>query len=303
MKIFYTDHFELPLPDGHRFPMAKYRLLRNRLVDDELHRSDIFLVPHAASDSELHLVHCADYVNRVRTGDLSAQEQRRIGFPWSEKMAERSRRSTGATLAAARMSLAEGISVNLAGGTHHAMRAVGEGFCVFNDAAVAIRCLQSENKIERAVIIDLDVHQGNGSAQIFADDPSVFTFSVQGERNFPLRQFASDLDIDLPDDTSDAGYLDAVSTGLDVLSKQPRFDLAIFLAGADPFEGDRLGRLAVTKEGLRQRDEMVFAWMAERRLPCAVAMAGGYANAISDIVDIHASTVGTASRYWKKMHQ
>lgn len=274
--------------------MAKYRQLRRRVASADCHQGDPLLVPPAATDEQLTLCHDSAYVQRVCSGTLTTQEIRRIGFPWSEKMVERSRRSTGATIAAARGALSDGIAANLAGGTHHAFADAGEGFCVFNDAAVAIRTLQREASIRQACVIDLDVHQGNGTASIFAGDDSVFTLSMHGAKNFPLRKFPSDLDVPLDDFTDDQTYLRKLSEALGILDERD-FDLAIYLAGADPYEGDRLGRMSLTKQGLRCRDETVFAWCRERSLPVAVAMSGGYAPLIDDIVDIHAATLKAAS--------
>ena len=296
VRLYYTDHFELPLPETHRFPMAKYRELRRRVASADCHREDPLLVPPAATDEQLTLCHAPDYVHRVCSGTLTTQEIRRIGFPWSEKMVERSRRSTGATIAAARGALSERISANLAGGTHHAFADAGEGFCVFNDAAVTIRTLQVEGAIQRACVIDLDVHQGNGTASIFADDDSVFTLSMHGAKNFPLRKFPSDLDVPLEDFTDDQTYLAKLNASLETLGQRD-FDLAIYLAGADPYEGDRLGRMSLSKRGLQRRDETVFGWCREKSLPVAVAMSGGYAPLIDDIVDIHAATLRTASDF------
>ena len=296
MRLYYTDHFELPLPETHRFPMAKYRALRRRVASADCHRDDPLLVPPAATDEQLSLCHDPAYLDRVCAGTLTQQEIRRIGFPWSDKMVERSRRSTGATIAAARGALLDGAAANLAGGTHHAFADAGEGFCVFNDAAVAIRTLQTEGQITRACVIDLDVHQGNGTASIFAGDASVFTLSMHGAKNFPLRKFPSDLDVPLEDFTGDAEYLLRLENALGTLADQAPFDLAIYLAGADPFEGDRLGRMSLSKQGLRRRDETVFQWCVQRRLPVAVTMSGGYAPGIEDIVDIHASTLELAKR-------
>jgi acetoin utilization deacetylase AcuC-like enzyme len=302
VRIFYTDHFELPLPEGHRFPMSKYRRLRSRIAGDAGHRDDVLLVPPAATDDQLLTCHSLRYLTAVKEGALSAAEIRRIGFPWSEKMVERSRRSSGATLAAARAAIGgERIAVNLAGGTHHAMSDAGEGYCIFNDAAVTIRSLQAESLIRRACVIDLDVHQGNGTAEITAGDESIFTLSIHGEKNFPLRKYPSSLDIDLPDGTQDDEYLVRLVDALDQVSRQGPFDLAVYLAGADPYVGDRLGRLALSKSGLARRDETVLDWAAENRLPVAIAMAGGYAPDVEDIVDIHAATVGLASKFWQRL--
>jgi acetoin utilization deacetylase AcuC-like enzyme len=294
VKLFFTDHFELPLPAGHRFPMAKYGQLRQFVAASPWASGCEFHVPDAATDQQLCLAHSADYVRRVATGQLTAPEIRRIGFPWSLAMVERSRRSVGATIAAGRAALDEGVAASLAGGTHHASADAGEGFCVFNDVAVAARTLQHESRIGRAVVIDCDVHQGNGTASIFADDPSVFTFSIHGAKNFPLRKFPGDLDVALPDGTSDAAYLQALDEALDRIFVDHPFDLAFYLAGADPFEGDRLGRMQLTKRGLRERDRRVLTRCRQISLPVAVVMAGGYAHRIEDIVDIHAATIRTA---------
>lgn len=296
MKLFYTDHFELPLPEGHRFPMSKYRLLRDRIVADPLHADDVLLVPPAATTQQLTMAHDTEYVRRVLQGELTDVELKRIGFPWSEKMVERSRRSSGATLAAARTALTEKISINLAGGTHHAMRNAGEGFCVFNDAAVTVLTLQHEGLIRKALIVDCDVHQGNGTAEILGQDPNCFTFSIHGEKNFPLRKHPSSLDIDLPDATADAFYLAELERGLDQCMAVGPYDLMIYLAGADPYEGDRLGRLKLTKNGLMERDQMVLHRARTSGIPIAIAMAGGYAHDVNDIVDIHAATVAAARR-------
>lgn len=300
MKLFYTDHFELPLPDGHRFPMSKYRLLRDRIVKSDQHKNDVLLVPPAATKFQLSLAHDPKYVDRVFLGSLTPPEIKRIGFPWSEKMVERSCRSSGATLMAARAALSESISVNLAGGTHHAMHDTGEGYCVFNDAAVTIRTLRYEGVISKALVVDCDVHQGNGTAQILGNDPSAFTFSIHGEKNFPLRKFPGSLDIELPDGTRDDEYLASLRKGLEKSFQNGPYDLMIYLAGADPYEHDRLGRLALTKAGLLARDMLVLEFADRTSTPVAIAMAGGYAPSIEDIVDIHAATIGAASDYHYK---
>jgi acetoin utilization deacetylase AcuC-like enzyme len=295
MQLFYTDHFELPLPVGHRFPMAKYRRLRDRIVATESHRRDVLVVPPQATLEQLQLAHAWPYIHRVLTGQLSPAEQRRIGFPWTAPMVERSRRSVGASLAACRQALRDRLAVNLAGGTHHAMWDAGEGYCVFNDAAVALRTLLVEGSIDRAAVIDCDVHQGNGTAQILADDPRIFTFSIHCKNNFPLRKYPSDLDIDLAIGTDDHTYLAALRTGLDQLFQAGPFPLVMYLAGADPFEGDRLGRLKLTKSGLLARDRLVLERSLDHGAAVAIAMAGGYAPSVDDIVDIHAATVQLAS--------
>ena len=296
MKLFYADHFVLPLPEGHRFPMEKYSRLRQRLRNDGEFDECDFRVPRAADDATLGLAHCPDYVARVSRGALTRQEIRRIGFPWSPEMVERSRRSAGATLEACRAALIDGVAANLAGGTHHAFRDRGEGFCVFNDAAVAARALRAEGRVQRIAIVDCDVHQGNGTASILANDDAVFTFSIHGAKNFPFHKETSDLDIELPDDTGDDTYLAALDDGLVQVFSRIDAHLVIYLAGADPFEDDRLGRLRLTKAGLARRDAQVLNACKARGIPLAVAMAGGYARNIDDTVDIHAATILTAQR-------
>jgi acetoin utilization deacetylase AcuC-like enzyme len=294
--LFYSDVFVLPLPSHHRFPMGKYARLRERLLAEGTFGEGDFRIPEAAADAEITRAHCPGYLARVARGNLTAAELRAIGFPWSERMVERSRRSSGATLAAAREALTRGWSANLAGGTHHAFRDRGEGFCVFNDVAIAARALQAEAGIQRIVVIDCDVHQGNGTAAIFAGDESVFTFSIHGARNFPFRKEASDLDIELPDGTADDEYLWHLERGLDEALERSRPQLAFYLAGADPYEGDRLGRLELTMRGLARRDELVLSTLFARKIPVAMAMAGGYAHDIDDSVRIHANTILTAER-------
>jgi acetoin utilization deacetylase AcuC-like enzyme len=298
MALYYSDVFVLPLPAHHRFPMGKYVRLRDRLLASGEFSPEEFVVPPGASDTEITRVHCPRYLERVATGALDAAEQRAIGFPWSERMVERSRRSSGATLAAAREALTKGWSANLAGGTHHAFRGRGEGFCVFNDAAITAKAMQVEAGLQRVAIVDCDVHQGNGTAAIFRGDDSVFTFSIHGARNFPFAKEASDLDIELADRTGDDEYLWHLERGLDETLERSRPQLVIYLAGADPYEDDRLGRLALTKPGLARRDEHVLSTLRERGIPVAIAMAGGYARNIEDSVEIHASTIQVANRLW-----
>jgi acetoin utilization deacetylase AcuC-like enzyme len=293
VRIYYSDHFDLPLPSGHRFQMSKYALLRERVLASDYGAG--CLVPEAAHDEEITRAHCPAYLARVVTGTLSAEEQHAIGFPWTPQMAERSRRTSGATIAAARAALRDGTAANLAGGTHHAFRDRGEGFCVFNDSAIAARALQAESLVERVVIIDCDVHQGNGTAAIFRNDPSVFTFSIHGANNFPFAKEAGDLDIELADGSGDREYLDALEGGLAEALARAEADLAIYLAGADPYLDDRLGRLALTKQGLLGRDRMVFEACQRAGLPVAVTMAGGYARDIADTVEIQFNTIETAA--------
>jgi acetoin utilization deacetylase AcuC-like enzyme len=291
--IYYCDHFVLPLPEGHRFPMEKYSRLRRRVEGAGLVPPHGLRVPAPAADVELLRVHDPGYVQRVVDGTLSAVEVRRIGFPWSPQLVERSRRSVGGTLGAARTALEGGVGVNLAGGTHHAFADRGEGFCVFNDVAVAVRAMQAEGRIRRAAVVDLDVHQGNGTAALFRGDDQVFTLSVHGARNYPFHKESGDLDLELEDGTGDAEYLDAVERGTRVaLASGP--DLVLYVAGADPFEGDRLGRLAVTMAGLSERDRIVLDGCRRAGVPVAVVMAGGYARNVDDTVEVHFRTVERA---------
>jgi acetoin utilization deacetylase AcuC-like enzyme len=296
VRAFYSDHFVLPLPEGHKFPMAKYSKLRERIIAERIVAPEDLHEAPAASWDDVRLVHDTAYVDAVASGTLARDIQRRIGFPWSPGMVERSRRSVGATIAAARAALDDGISANLAGGTHHAFADRGEGFCVFNDVAVAIRVLQREHHARRVAIVDLDVHQGNGTAAIFNGDDSVFTFSMHGDKNFPFKKELSDLDVALPDGTGDDEYLPALRSHLEHVLNRHQPDFVFYLAGADPFEGDRLGRLKMTIEGLRVRDEIVLNACKSRALPVAISMSGGYADDVDAIVTIHANTIRTASR-------
>lgn len=306
MQVFSNHRFSVDLPPGHRFPMPKYQLLRDRV---EAECSGLQLSEAAAaSEGELALAHTPDYIHAVLGGSLGAVAQREIGFPWSERMAARSRRSVGATIAAARAALVDGVAVHLAGGTHHAHADKGSGYCVFNDVVVAARLMQAEvfrrqRRGLRVWVIDLDVHQGNGTAAILRDDASVFTLSLHGAKNFPFRKEASDLDVELPDGCTDAPYLAALDQALAV-SWQRQCDageppgLAFYLAGADPHEDDRLGRLKLSAEGLAERDRRVFAWLRQRRVPVAVAMAGGYGRDIHTTVALQLNTVRLAQASW-----
>lgn len=296
LKAFYSDRFPVPLPPGHRFPIDKYRLLREAIIENQVLPDRDLLIPDPASDEQILLAHHQDYIERVVNGALSGKEIRRIGFPWSPQLVERSRRSIGGTIAACRAALDDGIGVNLAGGTHHAHPGFGSGYCLLNDCAIAARVVQNEGIADRVVILDCDVHQGDGTALIFSNDPSVFTFSIHGARNFPFHKQTSDLDLELEDGTSDQEYLRALENGLEETFSRFKPDLAIFLAGADLYHNDRLGRLALTKAGISARDELVFRYSQRSELSTAVVMAGGYAPNISDSVDIHLNTVRLASK-------
>src|SRR5215204_5207879 len=295
MKVFYTDHFVLPLPEGHRFPMVKYSMLRERVARDGICSPGELLTPRAVTDEEILRAHAPDYLKRVASGTLTEKEVRRIGFPWSERMVERSRRASGGTLGACLAALEDGFAANLAGGTHHAFADRGEGYCVFNDSVIAARAVRAEGLVERVVVVDTDVHQGNGTAAILGGDASVFTFSIHGAKNFPFRKEESDLDVALPDGADDGEYLDALEGGLEKALDRSGAQLAVYLAGADPFEDDRLGRLCVTREGLAERDRLVLESCRERGIPVAVTMAGGYAREVEDTVDIHFQSIERAA--------
>ena len=305
MRAFYSDQFVLPLPQGHRFPMAKYRLLRDRL-SAEMPEVALEVAP-PASDGELALVHAPSYIQAVAQGTLSEAQQKEIGFPWTPAMVERSRRSAGATVMAARTALfdAQGVAANLAGGTHHAYADQGSGFCVFNDAAVATRLMQAEwgrthKQPLKVAIIDLDVHQGNGTARIFERDDQVFTLSMHGARNFPFEKEISDLDVELPDGCDDSTYLEALEQALAELEARFEPGLVIYLAGADPHEGDRLGRLSLSFDGLEARDRRVFDWAWSKRIPLAFSMAGGYGREMADTVQAQVNTYRVAYAYWRR---
>ena len=295
MKVFYSDHFVLPLPEGHRFPMEKNSMLRERVYADGICGPGELRSPRAVTDEEILRAHTPDYLKRVVSGDLTDKEVRRIGFPWSERMVKRSRRASGGTLGACLAALEEGFAANLAGGTHHAFSDRGEGYCVFNDSAIAARAVQAAGLAERVVVVDTDVHQGNGTAEILRGDGSVFTFSIHGAKNFPFHKEESDLDAPLPDGTADAEFLTTLERGLQTALDAANADLAIYLAGADPFEGDRLGRLSVTKRGLAERDRMVMETCRDRGIPVAVTMAGGYARNVDDTVDVHFQSIKRAA--------
>lgn len=293
MRVSYTQRYYADIGEGHIFPIRKFELVRDLLVaEGTLQPADI-VEPEAASLEDVLLVHKEDYVMRLRTGSLTARELRRLGLPWSKALVRRSFLAAGGTLLAARHALAEGIGANLAGGTHHAFPDRGEGFCVLNDVAIAIRALQRDRKIVRACVVDCDVHQGNGTAAIFRDDSSVFTFSIHGAKNYPLFKEGSTLDVELPDNTEDGAYLRILTEHLPgVLAHEP--DIVFYLGGADPFEGDRLGRLSLSMRGLRARDELVLAECRDRFIPVVTVMSGGYAANIRDTVEIHANTIRAA---------
>jgi acetoin utilization deacetylase AcuC-like enzyme len=295
VKVFYSDHFVLPLPEGHRFPMAKYSMLRERVAADDICGPGELRTPRAVTDEEILRAHTPGYLERVVSGALTDKEIRRIGFPWSKRMVERSRRASGGTLGACLAALEEGLAANLAGGTHHAFSDRGEGYCVFNDSAIAARAVQAAGLAARVVVIDTDVHQGNDTAEILREDATVFTFSIHGAKNFPFHKEESDLDAPLPDGADDSEFLNTLEKGLDAALEAADADLAIYLAGADPFEGDRLGRLSITKVGLAERDRLVLEACRDSGIPVAVTMAGGYARNVEDTVDVHFQSIKRAA--------
>jgi acetoin utilization deacetylase AcuC-like enzyme len=293
MRVSYTPRYYADIGEGHVFPIRKFELVRDLLLAEETLRPEEIVEPEPAPLADVLLVHTEDYVTRLRAGRLTPREIRRLGLPWSKALVRRSFLATGGTLLAAHNALLEGIGGNLAGGTHHAFPDRGEGFCVLNDVAITIRVLQRDRRIERACVIDCDVHQGNGTAAIFRDDPSVFTFSMHGAKNYPLFKERSTLDVELPDGTTDEPYLKQLDENLPhVLAHGP--DIIFYLGGADPFAGDRLGRLSLSMAGLRARDEIVLRRCREHGVPVVTVMSGGYATDIADTVEIHANTIRAA---------
>jgi len=288
VRAFAHDVYTYPLPPGHRFPLAKYRLVRERAESfDGIEVENA----RAAADEELRLAHDSVYLERVRRGALARREVLALGLPWSPELVERARRSVGATLMAADAALADGVGANLGGGTHHAFANGGRGFCVFNDVVVAVRALRRAGRVERVLVVDLDVHQGDGTHAAFMDDPETFTFSVNGFRNYPFRRVPGDLEADLPDGTEDERYLDFVARLLPQALARSRPDVCFYLAGADPYEGDRLGRLGLTKDGLATRDDVVHDTLARAGVPVCLTLAGGYADPITDTVEINLATL------------
>src|SRR5919205_795247 len=289
MDVWTHDRATFPLPPGHRFPLPKYRLLRERLVADGLIAPEEVHETEPVAWAELAAVHDGALLERIRTGTLSVREQRGLGLPWSPELVARGRRSVAGTVAAAFHALGRRVAMNLGGGTHHAGRDFARGFCLFNDVAAAVARLRAAGAARRAPVVDRDLHQGDGTAHLLAPDPDAFTLSLHGARNYPFTRIPSDLDVDLPSGTGDADYLRALDRALDSALDTGRPDVAFYLAGADPWEGDRLGRLALTKAGLRARDELVLTRL--RGIPTCVVLAGGYAPDVNDTVDINAATV------------
>jgi len=293
MRVCYTPRYYADIGEGHVFPIRKFELVRDRLVaEGTLSPAEIY-EPREAAVEDVLLVHTEDYVTRLRAGALTPREVRRLGLPWSKALVRRSFLATAGTIAAARAALEEGVGANLAGGTHHAFHDHGEGFCVLNDVAVAVRVLRRDRLARRVAVVDLDVHQGNGTAHIFTDDALVFTFSMHGAKNYPLFELPSTLDVELPDGTTDEEYLETLAQSLPrVFAHAP--DLVFYLGGADPYAGDKLGRLSLSIAGLRARDELVLGECRARGVPVVTVMSGGYAADINDTVEIHCNTIRAA---------
>ncbi len=297
MRICYSDRYAVPLEPTHPFPMGKYRMVRDRLLAEGTIRQGHLVEPDPVSDEDILLVHTEDYWSRCAGGWLTPLEVRRIGFPWSEGLVRRSRAAVQGTILSAWHALHYGVACNLAGGTHHAFPDRGEGYCVLNDIAIAARVLLREGLAHRIAIIDCDVHQGNGTAAIFRDDPQVFTFSIHGEKNYPARKEQSRLDINLPDGVGDEDYLRLLHTHVPSILDQFAPDFVFYQAGVDPFEGDRLGRLSLTIEGLKQRDRFVIESCRIRNIPLVTTMGGGYARDASHTVEAHCNTVRIALEF------
>jgi acetoin utilization deacetylase AcuC-like enzyme len=290
MRVFYTSHYYAEIGDGHIFPIRKFELVRDRLLAEGTLTPAELIEPAPVALDDVLLVHTSDYVTRLCNGELTPREIRRLGLPWSNSLVRRSFYAAGGTLAAAEIALDEGYGSNLAGGTHHSFADRGEGFCVLNDVAIAIRSLRARTLIKRAAIIDCDVHQGNGTATIFSGDEDTFAFSIHGSNNYPLFKIKSTLDVELPDGTGDAEYLKCLGNNLPaIFAHEP--EIVFYLAGADPYSGDKLGRLALSIEGLRERDACVLRECYERETPVVTVMSGGYGKDINDTIEIHCNTI------------
>jgi len=296
MRLWTHDRWRFPLPERHRFPIDKYALLRERVVADGTVAAADVLEPPAVPWAWIDAVHDGALVARIRDGELTLRESRGLGLPWSPELVERGRRAVAGSVEAARHAVEHGLGMNLGGGTHHAGRDFARGYCLFNDVGVALARLRAEGLARRALVVDCDVHQGDGTAQLFAGDAETFTLSLHGARNYPFQRIPSDLDVDLPSGTADAAYLAALDEALDLALPRARPDVAFYLAGADPWEGDRLGRLALTKDGLRARDELVLDRLRAAGARVCVVLAGGYAEDVRDTVDINAATAAAVAR-------
>lgn len=295
-RVFYSPYYYADIGEGHVFPIKKFELVRDKLLTEKTLSPNEIIEPQPATAEDVMLVHTEDYVTRLQNGNLTAKEIRKLGLPWSQSLVRRSFLATSGTINAARHALTDWAASNLAGGTHHAFPDRGEGFCVLNDVAVAIRVLQKENLAQRFLIVDCDVHQGNGTAFIFRDDENVFTFSMHGAKNYPLFKETSNLDIELPDGTGDDEYLETLSEALPRIALHNP-DIIFYLGGADPFENDKLGRLKITMKGLRRRDQMVLKFALDTEIPIVTVMSGGYAQDINDTVEIHCNTIRSVKRF------
>ena len=298
MQVFYTPRYYADIGPGHIFPIRKFELVRDKLLAEGTVEPTEIVEPSPAPLEDVLLVHTTDYVSRLCNGNLMPKEIRRLGLPWSESLVQRSFYAVGGTLAATRASLATGYSSNLAGGTHHSFSERGEGFCVLNDVAIAIRGMRARELFQRAAIVDCDVHQGNGTATIFTGDDDTFTFSIHGANNYPLFKARSTLDVELADGTSDAEYLDTLAKHLpSVFAADP--EIVFYLAGADPYKGDKLGRLALSIDGLRERDAYVVRECYDREVPIVTVMSGGYGKDINDTIEIHCNTIRTVKEIFE----
>ncbi len=300
MKIFHSDIFSFPLYENQDFLVSKYQMLIQRILADGLAGPDELLTPPEATRAEITRVHDPDYVDRLLKGQLSAREIREVGLPWSPQVIERAKRSAGATLEACRWAIREGVALHLGGGTHHAFSDRAKGFCWLNDCAIAARAMIAEGVAKRVLILDCDVHQGDGTAAIFRDDPRVFTLSIHGGSSYPYHRQPGDLDIELPIDTGDGAYLEALEQGLAAALERFQPDLVIYLAGADVYRDDRFGSLGLTRQGIARRDRRVFSLFATTGTPVAVTLAGGYAAQIEDAVEIHYQTARIAFEFHRK---
>ena len=298
LKIAYSPIYKYRLPPGHRFPMIKYELIPEQLLREGTISNDSFFEPAALSRDQLQLVHTDEYLAKLDALELDRKEARNIGFPIREDLIVRGKHIARGTYDCAMWAIKEGVSLNIAGGTHHAFADHGEGFCVFNDMALASALLLEEEKVSKIMIVDLDVHQGNGTAHIFQDDSRVFTFSMHGEKNYPLRKQESDLDISLPDGTDDFNYLSQLRSILPIIIEDYQPELIFYLAGVDVLKSDKLGRLSLSREGCKARDAFVFETCRSYGIPVAVAMGGGYSHRISDIIEAHANTFRLAQELY-----
>jgi acetoin utilization deacetylase AcuC-like enzyme len=294
IKIAFSPIYRYQLPANHRFPMEKYDLLPEQLLYEGSVSEEQFFHPEPLTDEAILLTHSPEYLHKLKTNGFTRLEARKIGFPMSDALIWRGRHIAKGTYDCAQFAMDHGVALNVAGGTHHAYADRGEGFCVFNDFAIASNMLVAEKKVKQVLIVDLDVHQGNGTARIFQDRPEVFTFSMHGEKNYPLKKEQSDLDIGLPDGITDDYYLKLLKQHLPKVIDRVKPDILFYLAGVDILESDQLGRLKVTREGCKKRDEIVFAEAKRRSIPVAVSMGGGYSRKVSDIVEAHANTYRVA---------